>query len=211
MVDRGLLAASEILYRLSGGRWRGTGCTRTLVVEAGPRGELPLPLPGTGQRPASRHPGSRLTLPDYPVTSVTSVHVNTILLPAVSYRLENGRWLRRLDGAGDPIAWTGSEVQVIYAFGAAPPYGGARAAEVLGVEIALALAGSESCALPQRVQTITRQGMTVAMLDPQDYLREGLSGLPEVDLWLAAVNPGKLRRPSTVWSPDVDRTTTRYL
>ena len=61
------------------------------------------------------------------------------------------------------------------------------------------------CRLPRRVTQITRQGVTAMVLDPMSFLNEGKTGLYLCDAFLAAVNPGKLRRRATLASPDISR------
>jgi hypothetical protein len=77
-----------------------------------------------------------------------------------------------------------------------------NAAAILACELVKAHLGVD-CALPARVQTLTRQGMSMAILDPQEFLAFGRTGLYEVDLAIAAVNPHGLRRRATAWSPEV--------
>jgi hypothetical protein len=55
------------------------------------------------------------------------------------------------------------------------------------------------------VVSVTRQGVTIALLDPQRYLDKGKLGIPDIDQWLAAVNPNAIPERGTVWSPDVPR------
>lgn len=91
---------------------------------------------------------------------------------------------------------------ISYWIGTPVPVGGRRAVARLACEIAKACAGDDSCALPQRVQTVVREGITYTMLDPMQHLDQGRTGITEVDMWLAAVNPTNIRGPATVWSPD---------
>jgi len=62
--------------------------------------------------------------------------------------------------------------------------------------------GQGECELPERVTSVNREGLSYTIFDPQSYLMERKTGLPSVDLWLAAVNPAKSLRPSGVWTPD---------
>lgn len=211
-------AASDILYAASGRRWRGT-CTREgLVIEVCPGTgpswrELRRIVLGTGPG-VGRRPTYRIALPDYPVTAVASVAEQRLPTEAVEldgseWRLVNGRWLERL-ADGQRVAWVGYDLVVSYTYGQGPPDGGVRAAVEYASQLQLAAAGDGACQLPKRVQSITRQGVTMAFLDPGDYLDQGRTGVPSVDQWLASVNPGGLRQRPRVWSPDTDRTTTRY-
>jgi hypothetical protein len=58
------------------------------------------------------------------------------------------------------------------------------------------------CQLPQRLQSISRQGVTVSFLDPQDFLDKGRSGIYLVDMAIKTYNPNMLMRRPTVYSPD---------
>lgn len=145
-----------------------------------------------------------------PVGSVQSVKVDGQLLDVTAYGLDSGGLLVRKDGGVWPtyqdLDRPDSEVgtwSVTYLYGAPVPAGGQVAAGVLARELALALCRSGSCELPQRVQTITRQGVTMAMLDPFDGLDDGKTGIWVIDSWVASVV--RPRRPSGVWSPDVPR------
>ena len=62
-------------------------------------------------------------------------------------------------------------------------------------ELAKACYTDQACRLPQRVTSITREGVTLAMLDPFEMLDKGRTGLFEVDLWLEAVNRAARMRP----------------
>ena len=59
--------------------------------------------------------------------------------------------------------------------------------------------------LPKRVTNVTRQGLSMVVLDPMDFLDDGKTGVYEVDLFLKAYNPAKLQRRATVMSPDIGR------
>lgn len=45
----------------------------------------------------------------------------------------------------------------------------------------------DSCSLPERVTSISRQGVSWSMLDSMDFLDKGLTGVGRIDQWLAAV------------------------
>jgi hypothetical protein len=73
------------------------------------------------------------------------------------------------------------------------------------MEFAKLWAGDEDCALPQRVTSISRQGVSYTLLDSQDFIDDVRTGLYAVDLFLKTVNPDKARAKSRVFSPDVPR------
>lgn len=43
------------------------------------------------------------------------------------------------------------------------------------------------CKLPERITSVTRQGMSWTILDPQDFLTRGLTGISVIDHWLTSV------------------------
>lgn len=69
------------------------------------------------------------------------------------------------------------------------PPGGSRVALAYAAEIAKAGLG-QPCALPDRVQSVTRQGVTWAVLDPGTHLRDGLTGVSRVDTWIMTARRG---------------------
>lgn len=80
----------------------------------------------------------------------------------------------------------GSIVRVHYKTSNNLPPGADRAAFRLAQEYVLASQG-EACALPERVTSINRQGASWTILDPQDFLEDGLTGIGPIDQWLAQV------------------------
>lgn len=99
----------------------------------------------------------------------------------------------------------GAECIVVrYAYGTGVPPGGTRATARLAEELIRASLGQD-CALPERVTSVSRQGMTWALLDPQDFLADGRTGIYEVDLLLTALNPAKALARPKVFSPDTRR------
>lgn len=81
---------------------------------------------------------------------------------------------------------------------------GKAAARMLAIEFARLWAG-EDCNLPQRVTSISRQGVSYTVLDPQDFVDELRTGIYTIDLFLKAVNPDKAKNKARVFSPDVAR------
>lgn len=91
---------------------------------------------------------------------------------------------------------------VVYTYGAMPPMAVRRAITVLADEIRKASCGDSDCRLPERVTSVSRQGLSWTLIDPQDFLDKGKTGIIEVDLVLVAYNSGKAQRRSRVWSPE---------
>ncbi len=160
-----------------------------------------------GRCDCSGTPGIRLP----PVVhSVVEVRLDGVILePEVDYVLVSGE-LRRIGGAWPlcqnmtlPADMEGT-FEVIYEQGEAVPSGGNLAAGVLACELAKACAG-QKCQLPARVTEIVREGITMTLLDPLEFLDDGLTGLPFVDRWITSVNPRHLHSPSGVFSPDLQQ------
>lgn len=142
-----------------------------------------------------------------PVNSVLSVTIDGVVLDPEAYRLSGNRLIRQDDGywpqgqdfdlpPGEPGTW-----EVVYRRGIEVPVGGQVAAGILALELRKAACGDKSCGLPQRVQSITRQGVTVAVLDAFDDIDKGHTGIWLIDSWLASMT--KPPRRAHVLSPDV--------
>lgn len=144
----------------------------------------------------------------YPLVSVDEIVIGGDVLDESAYRVDDDREIVRLDGKPwppcadltDPDAFT-----VTVTYGIKPPPAGEAAAATLAAEVYLARIGSDECRLPKRVQNITRQGISMAILDPFEFLDGGRTGLYDVDLFLAAHNPNRLSRRPAVLSPDLPR------
>lgn len=143
-----------------------------------------------------------------PVDSIVEVLVDGQVLDASAYRVDNRRWLVRTDGGewptcqdmtADPAVDEGT-FEVTYRYGTPVPPAGQLAAAVLACEMAKAALGRE-CELPQRVQSVTREGVTVAILDSFEGLEAGRTGIWLVDSFVTSVTNAPRR--SRVLSPDV--------
>lgn len=141
---------------------------------------------------------SPLAIPG-PVDSVSEIKVDGEVLNAEVYYVDNNSLLVRTDGQ----RWAPCGLEITYERGVAVPIGGQIAAGVLANELAKAACGDKTCGLPQRVQTITRQGVTVALLDAFDDIDKGHTGIWLIDSWLASMMQPP--PPSRVLSPDMPR------
>lgn len=137
-----------------------------------------------------------------PVGEVLSVTVAGVTLDEAAYRLEGDR-LYRVDGSDWPnqdlSAPSGSDGtwSVTYTRGVPVPAGVGVLVGLLTKEFLAACSGGK-CRLPRRVQSMTRNNVSYQMVDPQDIYASGKTGLSEIDLWLAAVNPTALQQRPTV-------------
>lgn len=170
---------------LDGGVWRniGCGCGATCRVD----GPGVVHLPG-------------------PVASIDSVTVDGAVIDSSLYVLEgdrlyatSGRWPEQDMGkpAGSPGTWS-----VEYLQGLEPPAGADQMVGILANEFYAACTGDKKCRLPKNVESLSRQGVSMKMADPAVLFGNMQTGLPEVDMWVAAVNPNRLSAPPVVSSPD---------
>lgn len=164
---------------LVSGRWFNMVCGCIGTCQCSPAGPTVLSLPG-------------------PVQSVTEVRIDGAALPPTAYRVDRKRWLIRTDGGvwprcqnmlADPAA-DPDTFEVTYTRGIPVPIGGQVAAGRLACELALAACGSEECALPERMTTITRQGVTVGFADTYEDLKAGGTGIYSIDTWVASTTRG---------------------
>ena len=123
-------------------------------------------------------------------------------------RIRGGRSLTFAELAADGLRVDtefANNNRLTYTYGSAPDETGVSAAVSLASEIGKAETGDSSCRLPKRVTSITRQGISVAVIDSMDFFKISKTGIPEIDLWLTSVNPKARRRRARVFSPDIPR------
>lgn len=101
--------------------------------------------------------------------------------------------------------WSSAAVEVTYTYGSPPPTAGKAAARILATELVKLYENDDDCALPQRVTSIVRQGVTYTLLDNQDFVDELRTGIYAVDLFLKTANPDKARARARVFTPDGSR------
>ncbi len=123
-----------------------------------------------------------------------------IIDPSQYYLVEHSTLL-----ASPGATWTPSNVEVTYTYGTPPPTAGKNAARMLAIELVKLYEGDDTCALPQRVTSISRQGISYTVLDNQDFIDDLRTGLYAVDLFLKTSNPDKARARARVFSPDVPK------
>jgi len=147
-------------------------------------------------------PSTRLRLRGRPVIKIDSVRDRTgkIVDPS-NYYLVDHSTLQARSGT----AWAPCNIEVTYTYGSPPPTTGKAAARILATEFIKLWSGDDDCALPQRVTSISRQGVSYTVLDNQDFIDELRTGLYVVDLFLKSSNPDKARAKARVFSPDVPR------
>ena len=147
-------------------------------------------------------PDARIRLRGRPVTEIISMrNKNGEILDPSSYYLVDHSTIHIK--AGTP--WTPCNVEITYKYGIPVPTAGKMAARKLAIEFARLWQGDEMCELPQRVTSVSRQGVSYTILDNQEFIDELRTGLYEIDLFLKVVNPDNARRKSKVFSPDAPR------
>ena len=96
----------------------------------------------------------------------------------------NGRWadfrMNRMFACG----CDGDRVRVTYEIRSNLPPGTSAEVAHLACEYGKAAAG-KACSLPERVTSITRQGVSWTVLDPQDFLDKGYTGFGRLNQWLS--------------------------
>lgn len=221
-----LQAASDVLFELSGRQFNG-GCEATIRPErrcAHVERYISLPT-GRRSRPSGGGcgcPSWRFDLPDYPVSAITEVKVDGVVLDPSTYRLDGNRQLIRLTGAdGTNPGWPSAQRidlattevdtwSITYTWGREAPPMGVKAAAVLACELALSCdpETTSQCRLPKNATSVSREGVSI-VLSPSDFLdKDGKTGLYEVDLFLRAVNPGRIRQRASVWHVGMARRST---
>lgn len=174
---------------LVSGRWFNItcGCIGSCTCE--PTGPTVLSLPG-------------------PIQSVTEVRIDGQALPSTAYRVDRKRWLIRTDGGvwprcqnmlADPAA-DPDTFEVTYEHGIPVPIGGQVAVGRLACELALSACGEE-CALPERIQSLSRQGISMTF---QDLTADTIeTGIWSIDSWVDSAT--KPRPYASVKSVDTMR------
>lgn len=135
-----------------------------------------------------------------PVGEVTRVLINQEELPASTYRVEDGRYLVRLDGGRWPST-TGNNFVVTYLNSYKVDDMGAHAAGVMAAEWLKLITGDKKCRLPSSATNVTRQGITIEVA--AGMFPGNVTGLPEIDAYLMLFNPHSLRTAPRVYSPDL--------
>jgi hypothetical protein len=145
---------------------------------------------------------TRIRLRGQPVTEIVAIrNVDGGIVSPDSYFLVDYSTVQFSEGA----LIVPADIEVTYSYGANPPTLGKMAARRVAIEFVKLWEGDSDCALPQRITSVSRQGVTYTVLDSQDFLEEMRLGIYEVDLFLKTVNPNRAQRRSKVFSPDIPK------
>ena len=137
-----------------------------------------------------------------PVGAVSEVRINGTVLDEAAYRVENGRYLVRVDGGSWP-AGSGDNFTVTYLNSHPVDAMGAHAAGVMANEWLTLISGNKKCRLPPSVTAVSRQGLTFEVA--RGMFPDGVTGIPEIDAYLMLFNPFGLKVAPRVYSPDLPR------
>lgn len=144
-----------------------------------------------------------------PVDSITEVTIGGIAVDPATYRVDDQHWLVRTAGecwptCADMDTDDGDNVfEVTYVRGTTPPPALLRAASTLACEWGKACVGGD-CRLSNRVTSLARNGITIDMASPDEFLDNGMTGLWEVDSVIRALNPrGRVER-ARIFAPELN-------
>lgn len=138
-----------------------------------------------------------------PVGAVSSVVIGGAVLDPLAYRVENGRYLVRLDGGSWP-AGADDDFTVTYFNSHPVDEMGSYAAGVMAAEwLKLFTNAKGGCRLPKSVTNIQRQGLTMELA--RGMFPDGVTGMPEVDSYIMLLNPFALKVMPRVYSPDLPK------
>ncbi len=189
--------ATSVLFALSGRKFPGAQTTTEIYrCKSSASGTC-----FTASRSGKGYAPTELPLRGKPVRRVIELRAGSgrTLVPESEYQLLDRKYLRPVGAA----SWRPcGMLEVTYVYGMMPPQMGRRAARGLANELVKMDTAPEECRLPDRVTSVSRQGVSFTILDPQDFLKDGRTGLYEVDLFLTASNPDGARAKARVFSPD---------
>jgi hypothetical protein len=144
----------------------------------------------------------------YPTCCIQEVKIDGIVIDPETYRIDEFRRLVRLDDDCWPFCQdlTKEDTEegtwsVSLCYGRPVPELILLAAGEMACQLIKQTAGLP-CQLPQRMSSITRQGVTVGFLDPMEFFGNRQTGIYLVDLAVMTFNPHKLTRRPAIWSPD---------
>lgn len=149
---------------------------------------------------------------DGPTTTagILEVTVKGEVIDPAAYQVQDNYQLVRIDGQCWPTCVDYSkqdppEFTVTYLRGDEVPDVLEIAGGILANEYALACISSDDCRLPTRLQSLSRQGVSVQVAASTTYLDFGMTQIAEVDQVVIALNPYRLTERPRVLSPDRPR------
>lgn len=172
-LDKYAAIASELLYVISGRQFPGFR-DRTVRTTVG----------------KSRRYGAVASLgPWWPV--VTASDVFGINANKTTEAIDPADWSLSGVALTVPHRWANLKIQALVTCGQDPTPAGANAAAALAVELIIASPqydGEQESRLPALVTSVSRQGVSQSFATTLDVLKEGATGIAEVDQFIAAYN-----------------------
>lgn len=147
-----------------------------------------------------------------PVAQIVEVLVHGEVVPSSEYRVDVAQGVTTLVKTS-PGCWPTCQdfnepadgdhaFAITYARGTAIPEAVISATEILACNFGSAVKGA-ACALPARMTSLTRQGVTAEFIQQATDIDQFTTGINEVDMVIRAVNPGRRVRQPLVLSPDL--------
>lgn len=137
----------------------------------------------------------------YPTCSVDEVFIDGVILDPNSYSVYNFKEL----AYSSPVSGVNCETKcgdtVTLTYGRPVPEPVRLAAAAFACQLIRACVGAP-CQLPQRLTSLSRQGVSMSFLDPMDFIDKGKTGIYLVDLAIKTYNPNMLMQRARVYSPD---------
>lgn len=204
---RAIEKASFVLYSLTGQKYNGIQ-TATEAYNL-PYNTLASDMVAGVERGAIIHipkytEGMRnLRLRHTPVRKIIEISKGGQVVDPSAYSIRNNAYLVLNNGM--PWVIDTTDLIITYKHGIRVPAAGKSAAIRFANELIHAYKDDGLCSLPERLQSVSRQGMTFAVLDPQDFIQNGRIGIPEVDYFIHAANPSKAKMKARVFSVDQPR------
>lgn len=189
-----------------GGHWSGN--TWTPILDGGRWFNIQC---GCGGHRCSCTEVCEIELPGW-LPEPVEIQVDGESIPLSEFRVDDGRRLVWESGKCFPLCQQldrplGAEGTwaITYKHGLPVPPGGGDVVADLACEIVKACDArwADECQLPSNVRRVTRQGVDIEFLTPDQA--PGDFGIFSVNAWVKAANPYKLVQPVQVYSPDVQR------
>ena len=196
--------ATFVLYKLSGEKYPGISRTQEIYVAESRRSTHADPISTEAARniqmigvpPTIQYP-QRLYLRGVPVHEVHSVSYGNAVLDPTEYILFNKRFLKLSNGAIWNYACDQRGITVDYSYGMMPPSAGRLAASTLANELLILLgenSNSAQCRIPERVTSVSREGISFDMVNPMEFKDEEKTGIWEIDLFIRTSNPSRAKK-----------------
>lgn len=197
--------ASFVLYHLTGEKYTGvTTSTDAYQTQYFDNTQRPQIVNGViSNFPAHAQGLRNLHLRHQPVHAVHSITANGETMDPALYSLRNNSYV--VHNNGGVWALNSNDLLITYTHGNPIPRAGKLCAIRLANELIHQAKDDGECTLPERVQSVTRQGMSFAILDPQNFIQNGKVGIPMIDYFIQAANPGKAKKKAKIFSVDKPR------